>query len=70
MKVHPIPHTNFETTRSGFIKILRSTKIAHLSEIFGILGGWVKIHQIPHVIFETTCQFFFKFRITLQRHEK
>ena len=57
MKVHPIPHTNFETTRSGFIKILRSTKIAHLSEIFGLLGGWVKIHKFlmlylkPHVSF-------------------
>ena len=70
MKVHPIPYTNFGTTRSGFIKIFRTTKIAHLSEIFGLLGGWVKIHQILHVIFETTFQFFFKFCITLQCHEK
>ena len=35
------------------------TKIAHRSEIFRLLSGWVKIHQIPHVIFETTSQFFF-----------
>ena len=30
----------------------------------------VKICHIPHVIFQTTRQFFFKFRITLQCHEK
>ena len=35
------------------------TKIAHRSEIFGLLSGWVKIQQIPYVIFETTSQFFF-----------
>ena len=46
------------------------TKIAHRSEIFGLLSGWVKIHQIPHVIFETTSQFFFKLCITLQCHER
>ena len=36
------------------------TKIAHWSNIFGLLSGWVRIHQIPHVIFETSSQFFFK----------
>ena len=30
----------------------------------------VKICYIPHVIFQTTSQFFFKFRITLQCHER
>ena len=30
----------------------------------------VKISHIPHVIFQTTSQFFFKFYITLQCHEK
>ena len=30
----------------------------------------VKICHIPHVIFQTTSQFFFKFRITLQCHER
>ena len=44
------------------------TKIAHRSEILGLLCGWVKIHQIPHAIFETTSQFFFKLCITLQCH--
>ena len=44
------------------------TKIAHWSNIFGLLSGWVRIHQIPHVIFETTSQFFFKLCITLQCH--
>ena len=34
------------------------TKIAHWSEIFELLSGWVKIHQVLPVIFETTCQFF------------
>ena len=29
------------------------TKIAHRSEIFWLLSGWMKIHQIPHVIFGT-----------------
>ena len=36
------------------------TKIAHKSEIFGLVSGWVKIHQIPHVMFETTSHRFFK----------
>ena len=30
----------------------------------------VKIFHIPHVIFQTTSQFFFKFCITLQCHER
>ena len=30
----------------------------------------VKICQIPHVIFQSTCQFFFKFCITHQCHER
>ena len=80
MKVHPIRQAIFETTRSGFFKFcitfqcriyLAKTsytldKIAHRSEIFGLLSGWV--HQIPHVIFETTSQFFFKLCITLHCH--
>ena len=37
------------------------TKIAHQSEILGLLSGWVKIHQIPHV---------FKLCITLQCPER
>ena len=60
MKVHPIPHASFETTRSRFTQILHLcslyflsqtlmlwTKRAHRSEIFRFLSGWVKIHQIP-----------------------
>ena len=45
------------------------TKIAHRSEFFGLLIGWVKIQQIP-VIFEAASQFFFKLciYITLQCH--
>ena len=91
MKVHPIPHPIFETTRSKFIQFLHHcsvswkitplhylaqtwyvlrTEIAHRSETFGLLSGWVKIHQILHVIFETTSQFFFKLCITLQCHDK
>ena len=46
------------------------TKIAHWSESFGLLSGWVKIHQIPHVIFETASQFFFKLCIILQCHRR
>ena len=45
------------------------TKIAHQSEIFGLLSGWVRIHQIPRVIIETTSKFFFKLCIALQCHE-
>ena len=45
------------------------TKIAHQSEVFGLLSGWVKTHQIPNVIFESTSQIFFKLCITLQCHE-
>ena len=61
MKVHPIPHASFETTRSRFTQILHLyslyflsqtlilwTKRAHQSEIFRLLSGWVKIHQIPY----------------------
>ena len=72
MKVHPIPHASFETTRSRFTQILHLcslyflsqtlilwTKRAHRSEIFRLLSSWVKIHQ-----------FFFKLFITLQSHEK
>ena len=82
MKVHPIPHASFETTRSRFTQILHLcslyflsqtlilwTKRAHRSEIFRLLSGWVKIHQIPFM-FETASQFFFKLFITLQCHEK
>ena len=78
MKVHPIPHTIFETTTSGFIQILHHcslswkitplyflaqnhillTKIAHWSEVFGLLSGSLKI------------QFFFKFCITFQFHDR
>ena len=60
MKVHPIPHASFETTRSRFTQILHLcslyflsqtlilwTKRAHRSEIFRLLSGWVKILQIP-----------------------
>ena len=59
MKVPPIPHASFETTRSRFTQILHLcslyflsqtlilwTKRAHRSEIFRLLSGWVKIHQI------------------------
>ena len=83
MKVHPIPHDSFETTRSRFIQILHHcslyflsqtlilwTKRAHRSEIFRLLSGWVKIHQIPYGMFETASQFFFTLFITLQCHEK
>ena len=34
------------------------------------LSALVKICYIPHVIFQTTSQFFFKFCITLQYHER
>ena len=60
MKVHPISHASFETTRSRFTQILHLcslyflsqslilwTKRAHRSQIFRNLSGWVKIHQIP-----------------------
>ena len=60
MKVHPIPHASFETTRSRFTQILHLCSLyflsqtlilwkkrAHRSEIFRLLSGWVKIHQIP-----------------------
>ena len=32
-------------------------KIAHQSEIFELLSGWVKIHEIPYVIFGTNSHF-------------
>ena len=38
-------------------------------EILKILSAQVKIHHI-RIIFETTNQFFLKFCITLQCHEK
>ena len=53
MKVHPIPHASFETTRSRFTQILHLcslyflfqtlilwTKRGHRSEIFRLLSGW------------------------------
>ena len=76
MKVYPIPHARFETTRSMFIQILYqcsvSWKITPLylytfdkkspsSEIFRLSSGWVKIQQILYVMFETTSQFFLNF---------
>ena len=94
MKVHPIPHVIFETTRASKIiylaiiwhhcsvsfkitplyffssNLIIWTKTAHQSEVFEFLSNWVKIHPISQVIFETTSQFFFKFCITLQCHEK
>ena len=86
MKVYPIPHTSFQTTRSRFTQILHHCSVScllcicylkplhfrqkELSEIFRLLSGWVKIHQIPYVMFETTSQFFFKLFIILQCHEK
>ena len=45
-------------------------KIAHQSEIFGLLNVWQKIREIPHVIFETTSYFLFKLCITSQCHER
>ena len=53
----------------GSIPHILWTKVAHESEIFGILSGWVKIHQIPHVLCGTKSQFFFKRCITVQCHE-
>ena len=38
--------------------------------ILTLLSALVKIFQIPHVIFQTTGQFFFKFWLTLQCHER
>ena len=83
MKVHPIPHASFETTRSRFTQILHHcslyfltqtfilwTKRVHRSEVFRLLSGWEKSHQILYVMFENTSQFFFKLFITLQCHEK
>ena len=80
MKVHPIPHASFETTRSRFTQILHLyslyflsqtlilwTKRAHRSEIFRLLSG---LFTKFLVMFETTSQFFFKLFITLQCHEK
>ena len=46
------------------------TKIAHLSETFGLLSSWVKIQQIFRVIFETSIHFYFKLCIVLQSHER
>ena len=38
--------------------------------ILRLSSALVKICHIPHVIFQTTSQFFFKFCITLQCHER
>ena len=46
------------------------TKKAHRSENLRLFSGWVNIHQIPHAMFEITGQFFVKFCITLQCHER
>ena len=84
MKVHPIPHASFETTRSRFTQILHLcslyflsqtlilwTKRAHRSEIFRLLSGWVKIHQIPcHVRNYKPVFHHIKLFIPLQCHEK
>ena len=65
MKVHPIPHAIFETTRSGFIQILHHCSVSwKITPLYffssNLLSGWLKIYQIPYVIFETKGQFFFK----------
>ena len=39
-------------------------------KFFRFSNALMKICQIPHVIFQTTSQFFFKFYITLQYHER
>ena len=78
-KVYPIPHANFETTRSRFIQILHHCSVSwKITPLYFFLlwtksnfqNGRVKIHQSPYVMFETTSQCFFKLCITLQCHEK
>ena len=46
------------------------TKESLQSSNFDTSSALVKICQIPHVIFQATSQFFFKFCITLQCHER
>ena len=54
-----------------------SSKFIHFGQkqpieikFFEFLSGWEKIHQIFHVILKTINEFFFKFCITLQHHER
>ena len=81
MKVHPIPHANFETTRSGFpnfaslFNVMRGNssvlfqlkphilwiKIAHGSEIFGLLSAWVKITKFHMSFLNTQLSFSLNF---------
>ena len=53
MKVHPIPHAIFETTRSGFFKFCITVK-SHVSvttvQNFILLTAKVKFHQICTLI--------------------
>ena len=61
MTAHPINYAilhHFSVIKDNSSVFLSSnliwfvwTKIAHQSEIFGLLSGWVKIHQIPRVNF-------------------
>ena len=49
-----------------YFGLMDSTKVPILS----LPSALMKICHIPHVIFRTTSQFFFKFCITLQCHER
>ena len=55
-----------------FISFLLWTKGSHQSPNFDIFKRkfLTKIFQIPHVLFQITSQFFFRYCMTLQRHEK
>ena len=69
-----LPHFSVSCSASLYFSLAQTSytldKIAHQSEFFGLLSGWVKIDQILHVIFETMSQFFYKLCITLQCHER
>ena len=58
------------TVNLKLIHFLPWTKASYQSSNFDTLSALVKICKIPHVIFQATSQFFFKFCITLQSHER
>ena len=62
--------THNSTVNLKLIHFLLWTKDLIKVPILTLLSAQVKICKIPHVIFQATSQFFFKFCITLQCHER
>ena len=84
VKIHLIPQVNFSSNFASFFIVMTYNSSVNFKLILFYFGltvpikipilriaiALVKICHVSHVIFQATNQFFFKFCVTIQCHER